>query len=374
MNILLFSWRGLGHPYAGGAEYSTLQHAKGWIQAGHQVTLFTSSFKGAKSEEEIDGIRIIRKGGQTFSVHIWAMLWYLFGNHQRFDIVIDEIHGIPFFTPLFVRVPKLAFIHEVAKEVWGLNSWPFPFNLIPAVVGTLMEPLIFKSFYKKIMFMTVSESTKSDLINWDIPKKNISIIYNGFDNPNPTKKQKESKKTIIYLGTLSKDKGIEDALLAFSLIYRVSKDTQFWVVGKGESYYLEYLKRKVKLLGIEKVTKFFGFVSEIEKYNLLSKAYILINPSIREGWGFVVIEAASVGIPTVGYNVPGLRDSVVNQKTGLLCNPNPKSLADKVEYLLGNNQFYDFLSRNCLNWSKKFSWKTSVQASNSLIKKIINTV
>lgn len=224
------------------------------------------------------------------------------------------------------------------------------------------------------MFMTVSESTKSDLINWDIPKKNISIIYNGFDNPNPTKKQKESKKTIIYLGTLSKDKGIEDALLAFSLIYRVSKDTQFWVVGKGESYYLEYLKRKVKLLGIEKVTKFFGFVSEIEKYNLLSKAYILINPSIREGWGFVVIEAASVGIPTVGYNVPGLRDSVVNQKTGLLCNPNPKSLADKVEYLLGNNQFYDFLSRNCLNWSKKFSWKTSVQASNSLIKKIINTV
>lgn len=373
MNILIFSWRGPGHPHSGGAEISTHEHAKGWVRAGHDVTLFSSYYFGAKAEEVIDGVKIIRQGAQILGVHLKAFIWYVFGNHQKYDLIIDQFHGIPFFTPLYIKEKKLAFIHEVTKEVWNLNPWPYPLNSLPAIVGTILEPLIFKIIYKKIPFMTVSESTKKDLMEWGIAKKSITVIHNGFNNPNYPKNKKEFKKTIIYLGAISKDKGIEDALIAFRDLHERCPNIQFWVVGKGEEHKLECLKKKTKVFGIEKVTKFFGFVSEKEKYDLLSRAHILINPSVREGWGFVVIEAASVGVSTVAYNVAGLKDSVVDGKTGLLCDTNPEALASKIKYLLDNAKLYQSLSANCLKWSREFSWEKSVNASLKLLETISST-
>lgn len=370
MNILVLSWRGPGHPHAGGAEVSTHEHSKGWVKAGHSVTLFTAYYNGAKREEVVDGVNIIRRGGQFFRVHWEAFQWYVFENHPKYDLVVDQFHGIPFFTPLYVKAKKIAFIHEVTKEVWKLNPWPKPFNLLPAVLGTYLEPLIFKTFYKKIPFMTVSDSTKNDLIDWGIPENNISVVQNGFTFPNYPRQRKETKKTVIYLGALSKDKGIEDALEAFKNIFKFKKDYQFWVAGKGESHYLKYLKKKTRLFGIDKVTKFFGFVNEKKKYELLARAHILINPSIREGWGFVVIEAASQGTPTVAYNVAGLKDSVVDGKTGLLCDPNPKDCAQKIMDLLDNQSVLANLSGNCIRRSRKFSWTDSVGESLRLLKKV----
>src|SRR3989344_3946668 len=179
MNVLILSWRGPGHPNAGGAEQVTLEHAKGWVKAGHEVTLFTSFFKGAKKEDLINGVKIIRIGRQFFGVQINAFFWYLFGKHQKFDLVIDEFHGIPFFTPFYIRARKIALIHEVARDVWKLNPWPKPFNLIPSFFGTMLEPLIFRIFYRKIPFTTVSNSTKDDLLGWGIPKSSITVIHNG---------------------------------------------------------------------------------------------------------------------------------------------------------------------------------------------------
>ena len=88
MNILILSWRGPGHPYEGGAEIVTHEHAKAWIKAGHNVTLFTSSYDKAKPNENIDGVEIIRSGSQLGGVHLSAFVWYLFGKHQKFDLVV----------------------------------------------------------------------------------------------------------------------------------------------------------------------------------------------------------------------------------------------------------------------------------------------
>ena len=364
LNILIVSWRGPGHPQAGGAEISTHEHARGWVQAGHSVTLFTSSYPGARPQEKVDGVNVIRKGTQVFGVQLEALKWYLFDTHLRFDIVVDQFHGIPFFTPLYVKEKKLSFIHEVAKEVWNLNPWPWPFNLIPALVGRIFEPLIFKLIYRKIPFMTVSQSTKEDLVNWGIPQNNITVVHNGIDkfitkNHFP----KESRKTVIFLGVLSRDKGIEDALRVFSLLKNQSEKWQFWVVGKGDT-------RKLK---IGKNIKLWGFVSEKKKFELLSRAHILINPSVREGWGLVVMEAASVGTPTVAFNVPGLRDSILNGHTGIVVEKlhSVNNMALEIINLLGSDERYRSMSAEAIKWSKKFSWKESSTKSLDLINKII---
>ncbi len=370
MKILIFSWRGPMSPNAGGAEESTHQHAKGWVDAGHSVTLFTSEFKGAKQEDNLDGVRIIRRGSQNLGVHLAAFQWYLFENDQKYNLVIDQFHGIPFFTPLYVRVKKMAFIHEVTKEVWKLNPWPKPFNLIPAYLGYLFEPLIFNLFYSKIPFMTVSKSTKEDLIRWGINENNIFVVENGIKKPKQKKLPKEIKPTVVFLGALSRDKGIEDALHIFKLLNNYQKDWQFWVIGKGEDRYLKYLENLATQLDIKQKIKFWGFVSDDKKYELLARSHILINPSVREGWGLVVIEAAAVGTPTVGYDVAGLRDSILEKETGYLCNPTPEDCSMKILELINNKERYNILRKNCLNWSSRFRWDKSSKESLTLITKI----
>lgn len=372
LNILIFSWRGPKHPNAGGAEVSTHEHTKGWVNANYNVTLFTAAFKGCKEYEVIDGVNIIRRGRQILGVQWEAFRWYLFGKHTKFDLVIDQFHGIPFFTPLYIYEKKLAFIHEVTREVWSLNPWPWPFNLLPAIAGTIFEPFIFKLFYKKIPFMTVSNSTKRDLISWEIPSKNITVIHNGVSIPKDIHiSKKEKEKTLIFLGALSRDKGIEDALRVFSIVNKKDDKYRFWVIGKGEENYLIRLKEMANKLGILNKVIFYGFVSERKKFNLLSKAHLLINTSIREGWGLVVIEAAYVGTPTVGYNVVGLRDSVVDSKTGVLSQPNPKDCAREAISLMNNEKRHSILRENCREWSKKFDWDMSVNKSLKLISNIL---
>lgn len=374
MNILIFSWRGPGHPHAGGAEKATHEYAKGWVAAGHSVTLFTSEYPGCKSKEIMDGVIIKRDGFQILEVHLKAFLWYISKRHEEFDLVIDQFHGIPFFTPLFVKTKKLAFIHEVTKEVWALNPLPKPLNLIPTIFGTIFEPLIFKLFYNNIPFLTGSNSTKKDLIAWGIQEKNITIVEYGLDKPKIKKiPPKEKINTLIFLGALAKDKGIEEVLDIFTKINAKTQGFQFWVVGKGEEEYAKFLKLKAKRLGLEKNIRFWGYVDEIRKYQLLAKAHLLINPSYREGWSLVVMEAASVGTPTVGYDVPGLRDSVVNNKTGILSSKEPDSLVIKVLELINNPNKYRTFSKNCLNWSRQFSWIKSANKSLKLIKKIIES-
>lgn len=367
LNILILSWRGPGHPHVGGAEIVTFEHAKAWVKAGHKVTLFTSFYNGAKVKELLNGVNIIRKGGAEFSVKFFACIWYLFRDHEKFDIVVDEFHGIPFFTPLYIRTKKIAFIHEVAKEVWFLN-----YNTLKASIGYYLEPWIFKLFYKNIPFMTVSASTKKDLIDWGVLSDNITIINNGVNIVHPKSGiKKEKKKIIIFLGSLSQDKGIEDALKVFSYIAKNDQDIRFWVVGKGVPSYFSFLKKQTQRLGINKKVQFWGYVSERKKFELLKRAHILINPSVREGWGLVVIEAAAMATPTVGYDVPGLRDSIVDGKTGILCKPNTQDCAEKILQLIKNRQLYETLTQNCLRWSRKFSWDKSVNESLSLIDRLI---
>ena len=370
MNILIFSWRDLKHPLAGGAEESTHQHAKAWVKNGHKVTLFTSRFKASKAYAKIDGVEIIRHGHEVFGVHISAFFWYCFGSHSKFDLVVDQFHGIPFFTPLYVRAKKLAFIHEVAKEVWKLNPWPKPFNLLPGVFGTIFEPLIFKIFYRKVPFMTVSQSTKKDLIDWGIPSENVDVIHNGVTLTLPLPvPNREKRKTAIYLGALAKDKGIEEAIESFNLINKSDRNWQFWVVGKGDEKYKKKLEIRCQRLGIEEKVKFWGYVSDKKKFELLVRAHVLINPSAREGWGLVNIEANAVGTPIVAYNVPGIRDSVKDGFSGRLCEEKtPECLAKEILSLVNDKARFKKLSRQAKTWSKKFNWKTSTQKSLRLLQ------
>jgi glycosyltransferase involved in cell wall biosynthesis len=361
MNILILSWRGPGHPQAGGAEQATLAHATGWVKAGHVVTLFTSSFVTSKHSGIINGVRVIRYGDQFIGVRLAALFWYWFAKHPAIDLVVDEFHGIPFFTPVWVfRSKILAFIHEIAGPVWHLNTWPKPFNLIPAIIGKIGEPLVFKWLYQNTPFMTVSESTKKDLELFEVKK--ITVVHNGVTLPKKLPKAaKEKVFTVIYLSAIAKDKGIEDAIKVFNILKTQIKNIQFWVVGKGIPSYVSYLQNLCP------EAKFWGYVTDTQKFKLLLRAHVMLNPSVHEGWGLVNIEANAMGIPVVGYEVSGVKDSVINSKTGILVKEgNLGELAIALEVIKSTKNWKHF----CKGWAENFTWEKSTNASNQLLQQI----
>lgn len=368
MNILILSWRDPRHPLAGGAEQSVWEHAKGWQEAGNEIVWFSSRFPGSKQKEILNGIQIVRGGYQYGGVQIAAVFYY-FKNKKNIDLVIDQFHGFPFFTPLYVAKPKLAIIQEVARKVWFLNSLPKPFNWLVGILGYITEPVIL-SLYKDTHFMTGSESAKKDVTKFGIPQKNITIVPHGVLLPEKViQKSKCKTKIVTYLGILSKDKGIKDAIKCFLILNRKG-DFNFWVIGRAENK--EY---KNKLLDLAKPLgrkiRFWGFVSQEEKFDLLARSCVLINPSVHEGWGLVNIEANCVGTPVIAYRSAGLIDSVKNGVSGLVLSQNtPREMAKQVRALLNDNQKYQKLSLGALSWSHNFSWWKSKKMSLELINKI----
>ena len=370
MKILMLSWRDPKHPLAGGAEQVMHEHAKGWIKGGHSVTLFSSRFKGSSKEEVIDGVEILRGGSKNFlGVQIAAFFYYL-KNHSKYDFLVDMFHGYPFFTPLYSKKPKLAVIQETAREVWFLNPLFWPLNWIVGMIGFNTEPLVFQ-LYKSTQFMTGSQSAKVDVTRMGISQENITVVPHGVILKKLKKKvEKEKKFTLVYLGILSKDKGIEDALKCFSLLRK--NNFQFWVIGRPETpQYSETVKRVVEDLELNGKVKFWGYVSQTKKFELLAKAHLLINPSIREGWGLVNIEANAVGLPVVAYNSQGLVDSVKDGESGIIIQENtPEALAKNITDLRESKSKYQSLVEGSVNWSQKFSWKESGRMSLQLIEKI----
>lgn len=366
MNILILNWRDPKNPMAGGAEYVTFEHAKSWVKKGHTVLWLTSRFPHSQKRETLEGVEIVRKGNHL-SLFLYAPVFYLFSGYS-FTIVIDEIHGIPFFTPLYVQRPIIAFIHEVAGEIWNY-AYPFPLNHI----GRFIESFSF-GFYRKIPFWTDASSTIDELQKIGIQREHcIAIPCPIRALPTNDLSKKEARPTFIFVSRIVAMKGIEDVLDAFSIILQSKKDAQLWIVGSGKQSYLKKLKEKVKDLGLEQNLVFFGFIPENKKLELLKRAHLLLHASVKEGWGLVVLEAASQGTPSVAYNVSGLRDTIKDKKTGILVFPkSPRELAKAAISLLEDQKQYKAMQKAGIEWISSLNWENVTERSMDLIYSTVN--
>ncbi len=361
MRILILNWRDSKHPKSGGAEIVTLEHAKAWVKAGHTVTWFTAGFNNKRSEEFISGVKIVRWAG-SLTVYLAAPIYYAL-HRKEFDIVVDEIHGIPFFTPLYVRVPIVAFIHEVAGDIWD-SMYPFPIN----IVGRAME-LLYLRLYRNIPFWADAQATIRDLVRHGVPADQCTAI------PCPPLSrvisklpQKEQEPTFLFVSRIVKMKGIEEVIRAFSMIYDLLPTAQLWVVGTGEGDYLATIKNNLKSVDIRSRVNFFGYVSEEKKLLFMRHAHVLLHASVKEGWGLVVLEAASQGTPSVVYNTHGLSEVVQHGKTGIVVRDNsPQSLAREAVWLYQHPKQYRKYQENGITWVKSLRWKDVTKASLSLL-------
>lgn len=284
--------------------------ARSWVQAGHSVTLFCSSFPGG-NDAWVDGVEVIRRGGRL-SVYREAPRFY--GERSPdYDLVVDEINSRPFFCPRFVQGPRVvAMVHQVADEVWRHHlPWPVSEAARRAERRWLKE-------YRHVPIAALSVSTRESLISLGMQR--VWVTAAGHEPVDPSWcLPKATEPTLIFVGRLVANKRPHDAIEAFALARRHIPNLRLAVVGTGP---LENRLRSQAPEGVE----FLGWVPEEIKFGAMSRAHALVSTSAREGWGLVVTEAASVGTPTIAYDVAGLRDSV-GAAGGTLVRASPRNLA-----------------------------------------------
>lgn len=345
MRILWLSWRDIKNPDSGGAEKVAIETASRFAKEGNSVTIFSSTFKKAKTTEKVRGVTIIRQGNQI-TCRFHAFIYYL--KNKNFDIIIDEINTIPFFSVLYSKNKSIPLIHQLAKEYW-FKETIFPFSLI----GYVLEPLWLK-LYSKRPTLALSNSTKEDLIKLGF--KYIKTYNPGLDiKPQASFPQK--KNIVLFVGRLTRAKNPTDAIKAFFKIHRKLPNTKLIVIGKGNANYVNSLKELAQKLQLRSSVKFTGYISDESKINFYKEAKVVLIPSVREGWNLVATEANATGCIPIGYNVPGLRNSILDGKTGILAKVNsPDFLADAALNVLTSQNLYQKLASGGLSWSRKFSW------------------
>ena len=366
--ILVINWQDITHPQAGGAEVHLHEIFKRLVQRGHAVTVLCSHYPGARKTETIDGIEIVRTGGRNWFNYVVPTQYRKLCRTRTFDVVLDDINKIPFFTPLFVKGPLIAIVHHL----FGRSIYQET-NFVAASYVYLAEKLV-PIIYGKTPVAAVSPSTRDDLIGRGFQREQIELIYNGVDTTayflNP--KLRSADPVIGYLGRIRRYKSVGHVLAALKAILPQIPDVRLLLVGDGE--FLPEIRRQAVVLGITDKIEFTGFVGEAEKVKLLSRMWMCINPSPKEGWGISVIEANACGTPVIAADSPGLRDSVKDGETGLLYPYGDiGKLSQTIVDLVNDEGRRAEMSVAARTWAEKFSWDNSARQMECMIEEVIET-
>lgn len=365
MNILIFNWQDIKNPLGGGAEVHLHEIFKRIASKGHKVVLVSCEIPGEPKNEVIDGIQIHREGKRnTFNFSVPKVYKQKYMK-ENYDIVIDDINKIPFYLPLFVSKPLIAISHHF----FGTSIFRET-NFLAGMYVVLAEKFV-NIIYKGTPIITVSESTKEEFIKRKFNPKNLSIVHNAIAQEDFPMRvgDKNEQFTITYFGRLKKYKSVHHLLYAFSNIQKEFPGAMLEIIGRGD--YKDKLESIARKRGFSEKVIFHGFVSEEEKIKLLSKSHVVVNTSIKEGWGITNIETNACGTPVISANSPGLRDSVKDNESGLLYKYGDiDDLTKKINLLINDKEKLQQLSEGAIKWAENFSWDKSAEKMLNILKEV----
>lgn len=363
MRILAVNYRDRLHPSAGGAERHFHQIFSRLAANGHQVVLLTTAFKGAKEREEVDGILVVRSGGDlTFQLTVAKLLPKLDAEFA-FDVLYEDLNKLPLFVPRLSKKPHLVQIHHLwRRSIFAEASFP-------VALGVYLFERMVPFFYAKSKFVAVSPSSARELEELGVSRSRISVIYNGASGVPAGFGFPKKGDYFVWLSRVHRYKGIMTALEAFKIFSARHPGVRLKVAGTGPL--LPKLPEILSRLGLEKSVDIEGYVTAARKLDLLAGAKALLQTSEKEGWGLTVIEAAELGTTTIASAVPGLVDSVIDGVTGFLFPVrNAKICADCMERLYANAELRERLEIAAKNHAAEFSWDRAARETEALLKRI----
>jgi glycosyltransferase involved in cell wall biosynthesis len=277
---------------------------------------------------------------------------------------VDIFWGPSNFLPPIKPCKFIVTIHDVSSFTYA-ESYPLARRYY-------YQWLILNAIRKADLLITVSESTKSDLIKlFHVPVHKIRVIYNGVnENLRPIRIQTELDKIkqkynlpdeyIFSLGVLEPKKNIERLILAYIELKKSHIDLPKLVVGGSRKYGWKNSRvfQLIKTHKLEQEVLFTDFIPYDDLPAVYSLARAFIFPSIYEGFGLPAVEAMACGTPVITSNVSSLPE--IAGGAAILVNPfNVDEIANAILDVLKNDSKRTEMIDKGFENVKRFDWEKS---------------
>ncbi len=347
-HVVMLSWRDTRNPEGGGAEIYLERMAAGLVARGCTVTVFSAAHAAAPPDEVVDGIRFVRRGSKT-TVYAEGLRALRRGDLGRPDVVVDVQNGMPFFSRLVTRAPVVVLVHHVHRE-----QWPVVYPGLTGRIGWWLESRAAPRFYRRSQYVAVSRATRDELRELGVHGPRIAVVHNGTDPTVPVVPGKSPTPMLAVVGRLVPHKQVEHAIDAAVVLREEWPDLRLHVVGSG--WWEGELHAYAERVGAGETVQFEGHVDAARKNEVYEQAWLLLLPSLKEGWGLVIGEAGMHRTPTVAYLAAGgTQESIDDGRSGVLV-AGPEELTRAVAELIRDDAERERLGRGALEMGHAFSW------------------
>jgi glycosyltransferase involved in cell wall biosynthesis len=355
LHILILTDRDWTHAQGGGTGANVLAHVRHWLAWGHRVTVLAGASPGALAYEQHGRLTVHRRGGRksVFPHTFWRLRRGLVPDA---DVVLEIINGITFLTPLWLRLPHVAYIHHVHRDQYIAEL-----GLVGRIAAFVLETTPLRRLYRRGRFVTVSHATAAQLTALGVPEDAIEVNYHGPDTGGYGPGPKAARPTLLYLGRLKRYKRIECLL---DLVERVP-EVVLEIAGDGD--HRPVLEREIAERGLSHRVRMHGFVDEPTKLALLQEAWALVTASSAEGWGLTALEAAACATPTVALAVGGLTEAIADGHTGLLA-VDEDGLAEHVRALVADEELRRRLGENARVRAESLGWRHTAERTLAVLE------
>lgn len=370
MKIVLFNWRSVLNLNAGGAEIHLYEIFNRIADENNTCLVASCDNRQITSQElRVGKLHVTHVTSHEFLYPLFSMRFLSKVLTRKFDVIVEDISKVPILWPLLtsklLSIPFIIIIHHVHGKTL--------FEELPPVLAHVVyvyELLMLRlyTFFKPYV-VTVSKSTKCELKTIGFQEGKIWIVYNAVtQSPIATSNLKSLDPLIVYVGRVKRYKRLGHLLKAVKEV----PNAKLIIAGKGDSDVYNVLRTLAKELRLNSRVKLVGEVSEEEKQLILQKAWIYVATSMKEGFGISVLEAQAFGVPVVAYDVPGLKESVKNLRSGILVRDGDiAGLAKAITLLINDCVLREKLSRGARCYAGSFSWDKSAYQFSLLLNQIV---
>jgi len=366
VRVLVLNWRDTSHPEGGGSELYVEQMLRGLVARGASVTMVCPRYRGSAQHENRDGIDILRIGGRL-SVYLLVPLMMLLRRLPRHDVVVEVQNGVPFLAALYARTPVAILVHHVHRE-----QWPILFPGPIARCGWWLESVLAPRVGRHSHYITVSQATRDELAGFGIGPDRVSIVHNGSPvHGDSTSADRAAEPRIVVLGRLVPHKRVEVAIDVLAEVAHRYPTASLDVVGEG--WWHEALEQHARDRGVVDRVRFWGRVDDETRNRLLAEAWVSAVPSVKEGWGLVIVEAGMQQTPSVAFrSAGGVRESIVDGETGLLVD-DAAGFSEAVERIFADPDLRDDLGRWAEKHARGFTWPASQERFAAVLAEVVSS-
>lgn len=356
-HVVFLSGRDTVHPQGGGSERYLERVAFGLVNRGYRITVCCSAYPGAVADEMVRGVRF-RRRGNDLTVRWYALLFLL---RVSADLVVDVHNGLPFLSRLFVRCPVIVLVHHLHREQWHIVFGPFVGR-----IGWWIESWLCPWVYRRCQYVTVSQATRRGLARLGIPQWRTVVIHNGLDAIPAVAVPRSPAPLLVAVSRLAPHKRLEHAIEAVARLRARWPSLRLEVIGQGPWH--DRLRAYAAARGVADAVVLHGWLPEDGKHAVLARAWVHLCPSVKEGWGIAVMEAAAHGVPTVAYrSAGGVAESVWHDSTGLLVADDLDQFVAAVQTLLDQHELRATMAVAAAARALEYGWDTTVDAFDALV-------